>query len=201
MLHLKFFCGSFLVAFGCLGNLILRRRCWISPSTYTRVNNEIRALKVRAIDDEGRQVGVLSIQEALDLAFKSNLDLVEVAPDANPPVCRIMDFGKYRYEQTQKEKENRKKQHVVKVKELKFHPNIEEHDYGVKLRHILEFLEKGNKVKVTLVFRGREMAHTEIGKRLLEELVADISKFGAVEQSPKLLGRSMIMIIGPTRSK
>lgn len=200
MLHLKFFCGNFLVAFG-LGNLISRRRCWISPSTYTRVNNDIRASQVRTIDDQGRQVGILSIQEALDLAIKRNLDLVEVAPEATPPVCRIMDFGKYRYEQTRKEKEARKKQHVVKIKEVKFHPNIEDHDYGVKLKQISEFLEKGNKVKVTLVFRGREMMHMEFGKKVLDRLVGDISKVGAVEQTPKLLGRSMIMIIGPTKSK
>lgn len=174
---------------------------WISPSTYTRVNNEIRAPKVRTIDDQGRQVGILSTQEALDLAVKRNLDLVEVAPEATPPVCRIMDFGKYRYEQTRKEKEARKKQHVVKIKEVKFHPNIEDHDYGVKLRHITEFLQKGNKVKVTLVFRGREMMHMEFGKKLLDRLVQDISKVGAIEQSAKLLGRNMFMTIGPTKSK
>lgn len=126
---------------------------------------------------------------------------MEVAPDANPPVCRIMDFGKFRYEQTRKEKEARKKQHIVKVKEVKFHPNIEDHDYGVKLRHIAEFLKKGNKVKVSMVFRGREFAHMEFGKRLLDRLVVDVAEFGAVEQSPKLLGRSMIMIVGPTHNK
>lgn len=167
----------------------------------TRVNQEIRVPKVRTIDDEGRQIGVISTEEALELAAKKNLDLVEVAPDAQPPVCRIMNYGKFRYEQTRKEKEAKKKQHVVKVKEMKFHPNIEEHDYGVKLRHILEFLEEGNKVKVTLTYRGREFAHMEIGKKLLERLVADVAQHGAVEMTPKLLGRSMIMVIGPTRTK
>lgn len=156
---------------------------------------------MRTIDEKGRQLGVLSASEALDLAMKINLDLVEVAPDADPPVCRIMDFGKYRYEQTKKEKEAKKKQHVVRVKEMKFHPNIEDHDYGVKLRHIVEFLNKGNKVKVTLAFRGREFSHMEYGKRLLERLVTDVSQTGAVEQSAKLYGKNMIVVIGPTKGK
>lgn len=172
---------------------------WISTSTYIRVNNEIRAAKIRAIDDEGRQVGIITREEALDMALKKSLDLVEVAPEANPPVCRIMDYGKYRYEQTRKEKEAKKKQHVVKVKEIKFHPNIEDHDYQVKLRHILEFLEKGNKVKITLTFRGREFVHMEFGRKVLERLVTDAIALGAVEQHPKLLGRNMIMILGPTK--
>ena len=174
---------------------------WISTSNYTRVNHEIRAPKVRTIDDEGRQVGVLTKQEALELASKKNLDLVEVAPDADPPVCRIMDFGKYRYEQTKKEKEARKKQHIVKVKEVKFHPTIEEHDYGVKLRHICEFLSKGNKVKISMMFRGREFVHMEFGKRLLDRLVVDVAEHGAVEQTPKMMGKSIFMTIGPTRGK
>lgn len=146
-------------------------------------------------------MGIISKDEALELAIKKNLDLVEVAPDASPPVCRIMDYGKYRYEQTRKEKEARKKQHVVKVKEVKFHPNIDAHDYGVKLRHILEFLEKGNKVKISMVFRGREFAHMEFGKNLLDRLVGDVAVVGAVEQTPKMFGRSMIMVVGPTHSK
>lgn len=179
----------------------MRRVIWISPTTHVRVNNEIRALKVRTIDDEGRQVGVLSKEEALSLAVSKNLDLVEVAPDADPPVCRIINFGKFRYEQTRKEKEARKKQHVVKIKEVKFHPNIESHDYDVKLRHIFEFLKKGNKVKATMIFRGREMAHIDFGRRLLDRLVIDVSETGAVEQMPKLLGRNMIMIIAPGRVK
>ncbi|MBI1870135.1 MAG: translation initiation factor IF-3 [Chlamydiae bacterium] len=165
------------------------------------MNHLIRAQNVRTIDDKGRQLGVIALSEAVDLALKANLDLVEVAPDADPPVCRIMDFGKFRYEQTKKEKEARKKQHVVKVKEIKFHPNIEDHDYGVKLKHIFEFLKKGNKVKVSLAFRGREFAHMDYGKRVLERLVGDVVEVGAVEQSPKLFGRNMIMIIGPTKSK
>lgn len=127
--------------------------------------------------------------------------MVEVAPDADPPVCRVMDFGKFRYEQTRKEKEARKKQHVVKIKEMKFHPNIEEHDYGVKLKHIVEFLQKGNKVKVTMVYRGRELAHQEYGKRLLDQLVLDVAAVGAVEQAPKMLGRNLFMTLGPVKSK
>jgi translation initiation factor IF-3 len=156
---------------------------------------------LRTIDDEGRQIGVLTKQEALELAMKKNLDLVEVAPDADPPVCRVMDFGKFRYEQTKKEKEARKKQHVVKIKEIKFHPNIEDHDYGVKLKHITEFLQKGNKVKVTMMYRGRELAHQEYGKRLLDQLVLDIASVGAVEQSPKMMGRNLFMTLGPVKSK
>ncbi len=165
------------------------------------MNHEIRAPKVRTIDDEGRQVGILTKEEALALAVSRSLDLVEVAPDADPPVCRVINFGKFRYEQTRKEKEARKKQHVVKIKEMKFHPNIENHDYEVKLRHIVEFLQKGNKVKAVMMFRGREMAHMEFGKRLLDRLINDVAEVGAVEQYPKLLGRSMIMTIAPGRGK
>ena len=165
------------------------------------MNHEIRSLKMRVIDDQGRQVGVISKQEALDLAIKGNFDLVEIAPDADPPVCRIMNFGKFRYEQTKKERDAKKKQHVIKIKEIKFHPNIEGHDYGVKLRHILDFLKKGNKVKVTMVFRGREMAHIDYGQRLIERLTQDVVGCGAVEQTPKMMGRQIFLTIGPVKQK
>ena len=126
--------------------------------------------------------------------------MVEVAPGADPPVCRIMDFGKYRYEQTKKEKKARKKQHVVKVKEVRFHPNISDHDYAIKLRHIIEFLQKGCKVKVSVLFSGRELAHKDYGEKLVERLAANVTDYGAVEMRPKMMGRNITMTIGPTKS-
>ncbi|MDP3980596.1 MAG: translation initiation factor IF-3 [Chlamydiota bacterium] len=166
-----------------------------------RVNDQIKVPEVRTIDDQGRQIGVLSIQDAIALAEKNHLDLVEVAPDAKPPVCRIMDFGKYRYEQTKKEKKARKKQHLIKVKEARFHPNISDHDYGIKLKHIIEFLQKGNKVKVSVQFSGRELAHKDYGEKLIERLAQDVVSYGAVEMRPKMMGRNIFMTIGPVKSK
>ena len=145
-------------------------------------------------------MGVLPRDEALELAEKATLDLVEVAPQANPPVCRIMDYGKYRYEQTKREKEAKKKQHVIKVKEIKFHPNIDIHDYEIKIKHACEFLEKGCKVKFCIVYRGREMTHQEIGKELLTRILADTSEYGAVETLPKMMGRNLFATVGPTKS-
>ncbi len=147
------------------------------------------------------QVGILPTDQALKLAEQSNLDLVEVAPDANPPVSRIMDYGKFRYEQTKREREAKKKQHIIKVKEIKLRPTIDDHDYQTKLRHMMEFLTKGDKVKVVLVFKGREMAHTEIGQKLFDRMIKDVQTVGQLESRPKMLGRIMIMVFAPQRDK
>lgn len=164
-----------------------------------RINEEIRAQQVRTIDQDGKQLGVLPTDEAMALAEKAGVDLVEVAAQGDPPVCRIMDYGKYRYEQTKRVKEAKKKQHVIKVKEIKFHPNIDVHDYSIKLKHATDFLEKGHKVKFSIVYRGREMAHQEIGRELLNRLIADISEYGAVETLPKMMGRNLFATVGPTK--
>lgn len=146
------------------------------------------------------QVGILATDQALKMAEQSNLDLVEVAPDANPPVCRIMDFGKYRYEQTKREREAKKKQHITKVKEIKLRPTIDEHDYQTKMKQMQGFLSKGDKVKVVLMFKGREMAHMELGQKLFDKVVKDAETFGALESRPKLFGRLMVMVIAPLKT-
>lgn len=146
-------------------------------------------------------MGVVPIEEALGLADRAGLDLVEVSPEARPPVCRIMDFGKYRYEKSKKEKESKKKQHVIKVKEVKLRPNIEEHDYGVKLNKIQGFLEKGYKVKVTMMFRGREITHVEIGKKVLNRLTEDLKDVGSVEMPAKFMGRILLMVLTAAKQK
>ena len=145
-------------------------------------------------------MGVSPVVDALKLAEQSGLDLVEVAPQANPPVCRIMNFGKYRYEQTKQEREAKKKQHSIKNKEIKYRPTIEDHDYQTKLKQMIGFLDKGSKIKVTLTFRGREMAHTELGQKLLERIGKDVEGHGAVESMPKLFGRFYVMILAPIKS-
>ncbi len=142
----------------------------------------------------------MSLIEAIKVAQLSGLDLVEVAPTASPPVCRTMAFGKYRYEQTKQEREAKKKQHSVKNKEIKYRPTIEEHDYQTKLKQMIGFLDNGSKIKVTLTFRGREMAHLELGEKLLAKIAKDVEGHGAVESRPKLFGRFYVMIVAPTRS-
>lgn len=145
----------------------------------------------------GEQFGVVSVQEALRNAGENNLDLVEVAPQAAPPVCRIMDYSKYKYEQNKREKDARKKQKVMDLKEIKLKPKIEENDYQVKLRAIQRFLSRGDKVKITMMFRGREMAHTELGRRIMDRFTQDISGIGEVEKSPVIEFRNMIMVVKP----
>jgi translation initiation factor IF-3 len=162
-----------------------------------KVNREIRAPKVRVISHTGEQVGVISIQEALAMAEQEGLDLVEIVPGSVPPVCKIINFGKYRYDQTKREKENKKAQHQVKVKEIKFKPNTDDHDVETKMRHAREFLDKGNKVKVTCTFRGREMAHTEIGERLMQKFCLDLEDVAMVESPVKLMGRMLIAVLAP----
>lgn len=166
-----------------------------------RVNREIRAPKVRVIDQNGEQIGVMTIREAIQKAEESGIDLVEIVPEANPPVCKIIDYGKYRYDQTKREKESKKASHQIKVKEIKFKPNIDEHDLDTKLRHLRDFLSKGNKVKVSCVFRGREMVHTEIGERLVQKVVDDLQDVAAVEAPMKLFGRMLTVVLAPSLKK
>jgi len=165
----------------------------------TRINSEIRVPKVRLIDDEGNQLGVVETQTALAKATDKGLDLVEVAPKVSPPVCRIMDYDKYRYEQEKRKKLARKKQHIVQMKEVRFKLRIEDHDYQVKLKHIKEFLEKKDKVRVSLRFRGREMAHKELGGDLLNRIANDVSAWGEMDSSPRRMGRTMVMTISPKK--
>jgi translation initiation factor IF-3 len=156
---------------------------------------------VRLIGKEGSQIGIVPIDEALDIATRADLDLVEIAGQSTPPVCKIMDFGKYLYEQKKQKAEARKKQHQVQIKEIKFRPGTEENDYQVKLNNIKRFLGEGNKTKVTLRFRGREMAHQKLGMELLNRVEADVEELGAVEQRPKMEGRQMTMVIAPAKAK
>jgi len=164
------------------------------------VNNQIRISPVRLVDEEGEQVGIVSIEEARNAAEARGLDLVEVAPQARPPVVRIMDYGKYKYEQARKARESKKKQHQVKVKEIKLRPKIEEHDINFKAGHARRFLGDGNKVKLTMRFRGREMTHTELGQEVLEQFVEMVSDVGEVEERPKMEGRNMTMLLAPKRN-
>ena len=160
-------------------------------------HDRIRASEIRLIGADGENIGVVTPEQALDMAEEAELDLVEISPNANPPVCKIMDYGKYKYEQQKRESEARKKQKIIEVKEVKFRPNTDTHDYDVKMRNVVRFLENGDKVKVTLRFRGREMAHQDLGRDLLERVAGDIEGLGKVENMPKMEGRQMIMIIAP----
>ena len=164
------------------------------------MNEQITSREVRLIGAEGEQVGVVPTIEALRAAEEAELDLVEVSPNAEPPVCRIMDYGKYRFEQSKKLQSAKKKQKQIQVKEIKFRPGTEEGDYQVKLRNLIRFLSDGDKAKVTLRFRGREMAHQELGRKLLERVEADLGEHGAVEQRPKMEGRQMVMVFAPKKS-
>ncbi|WP_425593497.1 translation initiation factor IF-3 [Aliiroseovarius marinus] len=161
------------------------------------MNERIRAPEIRLIGAEGENVGVVPPARGLAMAQDAGLDLVEISPNANPPVCKIMDFGKFKYEQQKRESEARKKQKTIEVKEVKFRPNTDTHDYDVKMRNVVKFLEKGDKVKVTLRFRGREMAHQNLGRELLLRVAEDIKELGKVENMPKMEGRQMVMMIGP----
>jgi len=152
---------------------------------------------VRLIDTDGTQLGIMEVDKARSIAETKDLDLVEVSPNANPPVCKILDFGKYRFEQSKKIKESKKKQKVVLTKEIRLRPKIEDHDYQTKLKQTIGFLEKGNKVKITLRFRGREMAHTDLGRELLNKMISDIGEAGNVENRPKFEGRVIVTILAP----
>ncbi|HRO34942.1 translation initiation factor IF-3 [Thauera sp.] len=164
-----------------------------------RVNREITAPEVRLVGEEGEQLGIVSLNASLSMAEEAGLDLVEIAPMAVPPVCKLMDFGKFKYQEQKKAHEARLKQKQVQVKEVKLRPGTDENDYQIKLRNLKRFLEEGDKCKVTLRFRGREMAHQEFGLRQLERVKADLEELGQVEQMPKMEGRQMIMIIAPKK--
>ena len=159
-----------------------------------RVNEEIRIPQVRLIDQDGEMQGVLTVREAMQRAFAVGLDLVEISPNADPPVCKILDFGKFKYEQQKKRNEAKKKQKVIEIKEIKVRPNIDENDYQVKMRAMKSFIEEGDKVKVTLRFRGREMAHQDIGVRVLERIRAEMDTTSKVEQMPRMENRQMVMV-------
>lgn len=162
-----------------------------------RVNEEIRVREVRLIDENGEQIGIVPTREALQMAIEKNLDLVEVAPGAKPPVCRLMDFGKFRYEQSKRDKEAKKKQKVITVKEVKMRPKIDHHDFLVKAKNARRFLENGDKVKVTIMFRGREISHAQLGQQLCLKFAEELASLSSVEKEPKVEGRNMIMILTP----
>ena len=161
------------------------------------MNDEIIADSIRLIDADGEQVGLVSINEGLEMAEESGLDLVEVSPNASPPVCKILDYGKYKYEAQKKANEARKKQKTIDVKEIKMRPGIEEHDYQVKMRSVRKFLDHGDKVKMTIRFRGREMAHQDLGMRVLDRVRDDLEAFVKIEQFPRTEGRLMTMVVAP----
>ncbi len=176
------------------------RRPFRAPPTVKdgpRVNREIRVPEVQLIDAEGANLGVVAMPEALALAEAAGLDLVEIAPNSEPPVCKILDFGKFKYQSQKKASEARKKQKTVEVKEIKMRPNIDTHDYEVKMRAMLRFFEEGDKVKVTLRFRGREMAHQDLGVKLLDQVRSETVEIAKVESEPKLEGRQMVMVLAP----
>ncbi|AKE90236.1 MULTISPECIES: translation initiation factor IF-3 [Rhodococcus] len=166
-------------------------------SAETRINERIRVPEVRLVGPGGEQVGIVRVEDALRLAFEADLDLVEVAPDARPPVCKIMDYGKFKYEAAQKARESRKNQQLTVIKEQKLRPKIDDHDYETKKRNVVRFLEAGSKVKVTIMFRGREQSRPELGFRLLQRLGADVADLGFIETAPKQDGRNMTMVLAP----
>lgn len=163
------------------------------------MNEQITSSKVRLLDAEGNQLGIVSREEALAKAEASGLDLVEIAPTAKPPVCRIMNFGKFQFEQNKKRQAAKKKQKQIQVKEVKFRPGTDDSDYQVKVRNLIRFLEEGDKAKITLRFRGREMAHQELGMQLLKRIEADLAEHGLIEQFPKMEGRQMVMMVAPKK--
>jgi translation initiation factor IF-3 len=162
-----------------------------------RINDAIWVREVRLIDENGDNVGVVARQDAMDRAVNAGLDLVEISPDAEPPVCKIMDYGKFKFEQQKKAAEARKKQKIVEIKEIKMRPAIDDHDYDVKMRAIKRFFDEGDKVKVTLRFRGREMAHQELGMAVLQRVKAELESIAKVESEPRLEGRQMVMVLAP----
>ena len=165
------------------------------------MNERIVAPEVRVINQDGEQVGIVSIEEAKGIASEVSLDLVEISPNAEPPVCRIMDYGKFRFEESKKLQTAKKKQKQTQVKEIKFRPGTDIGDYNIKLRKLISFLEEGDRTKVTLRFRGREMAHQELGLELLQRVKTDLEEYGTVEQEPKMEGRLMVMVLAPKRNK
>ncbi|MDQ6876969.1 MAG: translation initiation factor IF-3 [Candidatus Dormibacteraeota bacterium] len=163
------------------------------------MNDQIRSSEVRLIDDQNNQLGVLSLDAALRIASEKGLDLVEVAPQASPPVCRLMDYGRFKFETIKREKDQRRKQNVIKLKEMKLRPKVAEHDFQTKFKGLKQFLEAGEKVKVTIMFRGREMVHQDIGRRILDRVADDARPFAVIERQPLLEGKNLFMILAPTR--
>ena len=180
--------------------MAIRRRKPDRRRKSVRINRRIRVPQVRLIGEDGSQIGIVPTREALGIATEQGYDLVEVAPEAKPPVCRIMDYGKYRYLQSKKAKASKKKQHTIQVKTIRFRPKTEEHDYVFKTKHIKTFLEQGNKVKVSVDFRGRELAHKELGEKIIERIKSDLVEVGSPENQHKMEGRSMTMILIPKGS-
>nr|WP_242941991.1 translation initiation factor IF-3 [Desulfonispora thiosulfatigenes] len=168
-----------------------------SISKDLRINEEIRVKEIRLVDEQGGQLGIMSPKEAIDIATEKGLDVVEVAPTGRPPVCRIMDYGKYKYEQSKKEREARKNQKIINIKEVKLRPNIEDHDFMTKTKNAIRFLKDGDKVKVTIMFRGREITHPELGKQLCLRLADHVKDIAKVEKVPKVEGRNMTMVLTP----
>ncbi len=184
----------------CRRNKAIARRPHNAPpvrETGPRINDRIRSPEIRLIGHDGENVGVVPPSRGMELAEQAGLDLVEISPNADPPVCKVMDYGKFKYEQQKRESEARRKQKIIEIKEIKFRPNTDTHDYEVKLRNVRKFLESGDKVKVSLRFRGREMAHQDLGRQLLKRVADDTGEIGKVENIPRLEGRQMIMMIGP----
>ena len=179
--------------------MAIRRPPPRAPQNFTRINHRIRVSEVRCIDADGTQIGVVTTRDALARAQQSGLDLVEVSPTAKPPVCRIMDYGKFKYDQEKKLKQQKKHAATTKVKELKFHANVDEHDFATKVRHARDFLESGNRVKCSLFFRGREGAHQELGFEVMNRVVEELKSLAAPEQPPRLMGRSIIMLLTPLK--
>jgi translation initiation factor IF-3 len=174
-----------------------RRNC--IDKKFIRINDRVRAKEIRVIDDEGKQVGIMPPFEALKMAREKNLDLVEISPTAQPPVCRIMDYGKFLYEQEKKDRAAKKNQKQITLKEVKFRINVDEHDYEFKKNHVLRFLDEGDKVKATIFFRGREMTHTNLGRTILERLIKDIGDHGIVEFRPRMEGNTLHAILAPKK--
>ena len=172
----------------------------VRPASQNRINDQIRAPRVRLVDDDGSQIGIKPVDEAVEYAYSKGLDLVEIAAQADPPVAKVMDYGKYRYEQEQKAKQARKHQSQIHVKEIKLRPKIQVHDYNTKKGHVERFLNQRAKVKVTIMFRGRETTHPERGRDLLMRLAEDVKEIGVIEQPPLLDGRNMVMVLGPTKN-
>lgn len=169
----------------------------MSKADEPRVNRQINAASIRLIDQHGNMVGVVSVAEGIRMADQAGLDLVEISPTASPPVCKILDYGKYKYEVQKREHEARRKQKVIQIKEIKLRPTIDKHDLEIKMKHVMEFLEDGDKVRITLRFRGREMDHTELGMQVLDRVQDALKECAKVEQSPKMEGKQIVMTVAP----
>ena len=191
-----FFCGR------AAGGARPREEVWlIKGNKVTRVNRMIRIAKVMVVDDDGEQLGILDTAEALAIAEERGLDLVEVAPNARPPVCKIMDYGKFKYEQSKKARKARQSSHTVKVKTIQFRPKTDDHDYDFKKKHILKFLESGNKVKIVMRFRGREITHMDLALEFLNHLTQEVAEYGVRESQPQREGRLITFVLAPTKGK